>query len=61
MLQVAVLVAELLTGATGEAQRVSRLRQLYAAQHPPAVELLQQPQVGCTLHPLLITHSFPFP
>lgn len=44
-LQVAALLVDLLTGASGEAQRVSRLRQLYAVQHPPSVELLQQPQV----------------
>jgi TH1 protein len=44
-LQVAALLVELLTGASGEVQRVSRLRQMYAAQHPPPVELLQQPQV----------------
>lgn len=44
-LQVAALLVELLTGASGEVQRVSRLRQMYAVQHPPSVELLQQPQV----------------
>jgi TH1 protein len=43
--QVAALLVELLTGASGEVQRVGRLRQMYAVQHPPSVELLQQPQV----------------
>ena len=42
------LLADLLTGAAGEVQhqRVARLRQLYATQHPPAVEPVQQPQVS---------------
>jgi hypothetical protein len=45
--QVAGLLAELLTGASGEVHRLSRLRQMYAVQHLPSVELLQQPQVEC--------------
>ena len=46
-MQAVALVADLLTGAAGEAahQKVARLQQLYTGQHPPAVELLQQPQV----------------
>lgn len=40
-------MSELLTVSGGEAaqQKVSRLRQLYSAQHVPSVDILQQPQV----------------